>query len=80
MPIFCINWNTNPKKKKNYRGGLLTLTGALAALDATPGMIGYGIAKAAVHHLVKDLAAPNGGLPEGCKVTAVLPYVVLFID
>lgn len=56
------------------------MTGALAALDATPGMIGYGIAKAAVHHLVKDLAAPNGGLPEGCKVTAVLPYVVLFID
>jgi len=49
------------------------MTGALAALDATPGMIGYGIAKAAVHHLVKDLSAPNGGLPEGCKVTAVLP-------
>lgn len=56
-------------------GGLLTLTGALAALDATPGMIGYGIAKASVHHLVKDLAASNGGLPEGSKVTALLPYV-----
>ncbi|KAI8637941.1 hypothetical protein BD408DRAFT_423693 [Parasitella parasitica] len=57
-------------------GGLLTLTGALAALEATPGMIGYGMAKAAVHHLVKDLAAPNGGLPEGCKVTAVLPITI----
>ncbi|CEP18963.1 hypothetical protein [Parasitella parasitica] len=56
--------------------GLLTLTGALAALDATPGMIGYGIAKAAVHHLVKDLAASGSGLPEGCKVTAVLPVTI----
>lgn len=50
------------------------MTGALAALNATPGMIGYGIAKAAVHHLVKDLAAPKSGLPSGCKVTAILPY------
>lgn len=53
----------------------MTLTGALAALEATPGMIGYGIAKASVHHLVKDLAASNSGLSEGSKVTAVLPYV-----
>ncbi|KAI9357174.1 hypothetical protein BD770DRAFT_345105 [Pilaira anomala] len=57
-------------------GGLLSLTGALAALDATPGMIGYGIAKSAVHHLVKDLAAPSSGLPEGCKVTAILPVTI----
>ncbi|KAG2235101.1 hypothetical protein INT48_002442 [Thamnidium elegans] len=63
----------NIASKHLQTGGLLTLTGALAALDATPGMIGYGIAKAAVHHLVKDLAAPSSGLPEGCKVTAVLP-------
>lgn len=55
------------------RGGLLTMTGALAAVEPTPGMIGYGIAKAAVHHLVQDLAQPNGGLPSGCKVTALLP-------
>lgn len=53
------------------------MTGALAAQNATPGMIGYGIAKAAVHHLVQDLAEPNGGLPEGCKVTAILPYVFI---
>ncbi|KAI9306760.1 hypothetical protein BJ944DRAFT_263020 [Cunninghamella echinulata] len=56
--------------------GLLTLTGALAALDATPGMIGYGIAKAAVHHLTKDLAQPGGGLPEGAKVIAVCPITI----
>ncbi|KAI8077596.1 hypothetical protein BDF21DRAFT_445008 [Thamnidium elegans] len=66
----------NIASKHLQTGGLLTLTGALAALDATPGMIGYGIAKAAVHHLVKDLAAPSSGLPEGCKVTAVLPVTI----
>jgi dihydropteridine reductase len=54
------------------------LTGALAALNPTPGMIGYGIAKSAVHHLVYDLAQPNGGLPEGAKVSAILPYVLPF--
>lgn len=37
------------------------------------GMIGYGIAKAAVHHLVKDLAAPKSGLPSDAKVTALCP-------
>ncbi|EIE86042.1 hypothetical protein G6F46_011410 [Rhizopus delemar] len=57
-------------------GGLLALTGALAALNPTPGMIGYGIAKSAVHHLVYDLAQPNGGLPEGAKVSAILPITI----
>ncbi|KAI9484727.1 hypothetical protein BDB00DRAFT_853824 [Zychaea mexicana] len=56
--------------------GLLVLTGALAALNPTPGMIGYGISKAAIHHLVQDLAAPNGGLPEGAKVTAICPVTL----
>ncbi|KAG0168305.1 hypothetical protein DFQ28_009147 [Apophysomyces sp. BC1034] len=56
--------------------GLLTLTGALAAQDATPGMIGYGVAKAAVHHLVKDLAAPGGGLPQDARVTAICPVTL----
>ncbi|KAI8146345.1 hypothetical protein BJV82DRAFT_643470 [Fennellomyces sp. T-0311] len=56
--------------------GLLVLTGALAALNPTPGMIGYGISKAAVHHLVQDLAAPNSGLPEGAKVTAICPVTL----
>lgn len=36
--------------------GVLTLPGAAAALNATPGMIGYGVAKAAVHQLAKSLA------------------------
>ena len=36
-------------------------------------MIGYGMAKAAVHQLVKSLAAPDGGLPTNSFVSAILP-------
>lgn len=41
--------------------GVLTLPGAAAALNATPGMIGYGVAKAAVHQLTKSLAFNEPG-------------------
>uniref|UniRef100_A0A2K5Y8E7 Dihydropteridine reductase n=1 Tax=Mandrillus leucophaeus TaxID=9568 RepID=A0A2K5Y8E7_MANLE len=44
-------------------GGLLTLAGAKAALDGTPGMIGYGMAKGAVHQLCQSLAGKNSGMP-----------------
>uniref|UniRef100_A0A1I8H7W1 SDR family NAD(P)-dependent oxidoreductase n=1 Tax=Macrostomum lignano TaxID=282301 RepID=A0A1I8H7W1_9PLAT len=58
-------------------GGLLTLSGAQAAASggATPGMIGYGLAKAAVHQLTADRFAgrPKSGLPEGATVLALLP-------
>lgn len=57
-------------------GGVLTLTGAKAALGETPGMIGYGMAKAAVHHLTKSLAAKDGGLPEGAIAVAILPVTL----
>ncbi|KAG8178730.1 hypothetical protein JTE90_025458 [Oedothorax gibbosus] len=57
-------------------GGVLTLTGAKAALEETPGMIGYGMAKAAVHHLVKTLAAPKSGLPESATTLAILPVTL----
>lgn len=56
--------------------GLLTLTGAKAALDPTPGMIGYGLAKAAVHQLTKSLAASKSGLPNGSTVLAILPVTL----
>lgn len=56
--------------------GLLTLTGAKAALEPTPGMIGYGLAKAAVHHLVASLAAEKGGLPPSSSVLAILPVTL----
>ncbi|KAI8895084.1 hypothetical protein BC833DRAFT_602482 [Globomyces pollinis-pini] len=57
-------------------GGLLLLAGAGAATHGTPSMIGYGMAKAAVHHLVKSCAGPDSGLPAGAKVAAILPVML----
>lgn len=57
-------------------GGLITLPGAKAGLEGTPGMIGYGMAKAAVHHLTKSLGAPLSGLPQGCVALALLPVTL----
>lgn len=37
------------------------------------GMIGYGMAKAAVHQLTKSLAQANSGLPQGATVLSILP-------
>lgn len=57
-------------------GGFLALTGANAALEGSPGMIGYGMAKAAVHHLTKSLAGKDSGLPEDSLVLAILPVTL----
>lgn len=57
-------------------GGLITMPGAHPALDATPGMMGYGLAKAAVHHLTKSLAAEKSGLPSNTTVVATLPVTL----
>uniref|UniRef100_A0A098LZA5 Dihydropteridine reductase n=1 Tax=Hypsiglena sp. JMG-2014 TaxID=1550645 RepID=A0A098LZA5_9SAUR len=57
-------------------GGLLTLTGAKAALAATPGMIAYGMAKGAVHQLCKSLSGSNSGLPAGAAAVAILPVTL----
>lgn len=57
-------------------GGLCALTGAQAALEPTPGMIGYGMMKASVHHLVGSLSAPKGGLPKNATVLAILPVTL----
>lgn len=57
-------------------GGLLTLTGAHPAQKGTPGMIGYGMAKAAVHQLTKSLAGKNSGLPDDSLVVAILPITL----
>ncbi|GMS96807.1 hypothetical protein PENTCL1PPCAC_18982 [Pristionchus entomophagus] len=53
--------------------GLLQFTGAAAAVSGTPGMIGYGLAKAAVHQLTASLAGTKSGLPSGATVIALLP-------
>ncbi|KAJ2362526.1 hypothetical protein IW150_006984, partial [Coemansia sp. RSA 2607] len=43
--------------------GLLALTGAEAVSHGgTPGMIGYGLAKAAVHQMVLSMAMPGSGV------------------
>lgn len=57
-------------------GGFLALTGAKAALEGTPGMIGYGMAKAAVHQLTKSLASKDSGLPQDSIVSAILPVTL----
>lgn len=57
-------------------GGLLTLTGANPALKGTPGMMGYGMAKAAVHQLTKSLAGKDSGLPDNTTVVAILPITL----
>ncbi|KAF8987658.1 hypothetical protein CPC16_000285 [Podila verticillata] len=56
--------------------GILTLTGAYPAQKATPFMIGYGMAKAAVHQLVASLAGEDSGLPATAKVNAILPVTL----
>lgn len=39
-------------------------------------MIGYGMAKAAVHQLTKSLAAEESGLPSGSLVASILPVTL----
>lgn len=55
---------------------MITLPGAKPALEGTPGMIGYGMAKAAVHQLTKSLGSPESGLPAGCVALALLPITL----
>ena len=56
--------------------GLLVLPGAKPATGGTPGMMGYGMAKAAVHQLVKSLATSGSGLPDTCCVAGILPVTL----
>ncbi|XP_060076578.1 exonuclease 3'-5' domain-containing protein 2-like [Ylistrum balloti] len=57
-------------------GGVLTLPGAMPALKGTPGMIGYGMAKAAIHQLVKSLASDKSGMPTNALTVAILPMTL----
>lgn len=56
--------------------GVLTLTGAEAALNGTPKMIGYGMAKSAVHHLTKSLSMPGSGMPANSFTASILPVTL----
>ena len=52
-------------------GGCLVLPGAQPALNGTAGMMGYGMAKAAVHQLTKSMSDPKSGLPENASALCV---------
>lgn len=39
-------------------------------------MIGYGVAKSAVHHLTKSIADKDGGLPSNSCALAILPITL----
>ena len=56
--------------------GCLVLPGAQPALGGTPGMMGYGMAKAAIHQLTKSLASADSGLPSDAKTFALLPITL----
>jgi len=57
-------------------GGICVLPGAAPAVGGTPGMAGYGMAKAAVHQLTKSLASEGSGLPKDCLSVALLPVTL----
>jgi len=54
-------------------GGVLVLSGAAPCTEGTSGMMGYGMAKAAVHQLTKSLAQEKSGLPCDSSVLCILP-------
>ncbi|KAI8610101.1 hypothetical protein BC830DRAFT_1070224 [Chytriomyces sp. MP71] len=56
--------------------GFLLLVGADAAKAGTPGMMAYGLAKAAVHQLVASIAAPGSGFPAQGTVMGILPVTL----
>jgi len=57
-------------------GGLLVLPGAKPCVGGTPGMMGYGMAKAAVHQLVKSCGTEGAGLPAGSVTLGMLPITL----
>lgn len=67
-------WNGCRAAISNMRtrgGGVIINTASAAALNPTPGAPAYGLAKAAVVHLTRSLAAGHGR--DGVRVNAVLP-------
>lgn len=56
--------------------GLIIMTGAKPALEGTPTMMGYGLAKAATHQLIKSMAAKGSGLPSTSATLAILPITL----
>jgi len=59
--------------KRAKEGSLIVFTGAAAAVQPTPGMVGYGVAKAAVHHLAASMVADSQSLPKNASVVVIAP-------
>lgn len=58
-------------------GVLLVLTGAAAAANGpTPGMLAYGTAKAAVHHIARSVAGELEDKKNGSAAVCVLPVTI----
>jgi len=57
-------------------GGMVVLPGAAPAVGGTPGMAGYGMAKAAVHQLTQSLAVKGSGMPDNSLAVAILPITL----
>eukprot|EP00758_Cryptobia_borreli_P001135 Tbor_TRINITY_DN1971_c0_g1::TRINITY_DN1971_c0_g1_i1::g.3570::m.3570/K00357/QDPR; dihydropteridine reductase len=55
---------------------MVVLSGSAAALKPTSFMVGYGLAKAAVHHLVRSAASDPSKLPKDCCIVGILPYTL----
>jgi dihydropteridine reductase len=55
---------------------LLVLTGSAASLKPTPGMLTYGAAKAATHHIVRSAGADAAAIPKGAAVVGVCPMTL----
>jgi len=56
--------------------GIMFFTGAAPCTKGTPGMIGYGMAKASIHHLIKSLAQPQSGIPKSARAVGILPITI----
>lgn len=56
--------------------GLLMLTGANAALSATPTMVGYSLSKCSTHYLVQTIAADPMFANKKSTAVGILPVVI----
>jgi hypothetical protein len=54
--------NEDSPTTDQYNGTLMVVLGATAALQPTPGMMGYGLSKNAAHYLVQTMGSCTGGV------------------
>lgn len=62
----------------NYldNNGLLILTGAQAALNPCPNMIGYGVSKSATHYLLSSIVKDEDFIKKSCRAYGILPNTI----